>query len=98
MKKVLISLAAAGFLAGMGMTSVAIAQDETTVIHKDSDDGLHSKTVVHKESADGEHSKTMIAREDGSRTIIKRGRHHVKKVDIEPNGDKTIVKKEKDAD
>ncbi len=93
MKKILIPLAAASLIAGM--TSVAIAQ-ETTVIHKESADGEHSKTVVHKESADGEHSKTLIAREDGSRTIIKRGRHHVKKVHIEPNGDKTIVKKTAD--
>ena len=92
------------------MAGVATAQEDTTVIHKESTDGDsktvvhkesadgHSKTVVHKESADGAHSKTMVAREDGSRTIIKRGRHHVKRVDIDPNGDKTITKKEKDAD
>ena len=97
MKKVLIGLAAAGFFAGMGIASVATAQEDTTVIHKESADG-DSKTVVHKESADGEHSKTMIARDDGSKTVVKRGTHHVKRVDIEPNGDKTITKKEKDAD
>ena len=96
MKKVLISLAAAGFLIGMGAT-IATAQQDTTVVHKQDAYG-DSKTVVHKESADGEHSKTMVAREDGSKTIVKRGRHHVKRVDIEPNGDKTITKKEKDAD
>jgi hypothetical protein len=89
MKKLFVSLAAASFIAGL--TGSVIAQ-ETTVIHRESADGEQSKTVVHKESADGEHSKTLIAREDGSRTIIKRGRHHVKKVHIEPNGDKTIVK------
>ena len=50
-------------------------------------------TIMHKESADGVHSKTVVARSDGSKTIIKRGRHHVKKVHIEANGDKTIVKK-----
>ena len=123
MKKIVISLAAAGFLAGMGMASVATAQEDTTVIHKENADGdsktvvhkenaygdsktvIHkdnayggSKTVVHKESADGEHSKTMVAREDGSKTIVKRGRHHVKRVDIEPNGAKTIIKKEKDTE
>jgi len=109
MKKVVVSLAAAGFLAVMGIASVAAAQQDTTVIHKESTDGdsktvVHktnaygdSKTVVHKESADGEHSKTMVARADGSKTIVKRGTHHVKRVDIEPNGDKTITKKEKDA-
>jgi hypothetical protein len=64
-----------------GMAGVAMAQDTT---------------VIHKESADGEHSKTVVAREDGSKTIIKRGRHHVKKVHIEPNGDKTVVKKSVD--
>jgi ribosomal protein S20 len=119
MKKVVISLAAAGLLAGMGMASVATAQENTTVMHKETDDGgskkvvhkenaygdsktvLHkenpygdSKTVVHKESADGEHSKTMVAREDGSKTIVKRGRHQIKRVDIEPNGDKTVIKKD----
>ena len=109
MKKIVISLATAGFIAGMGMACIATAQEEKTVIHKEDADGnsktvVHkqnayggSKTVVHKESADGEHSKTMVAREDGSKTIVKRGRHHVKRVDIEPNGDKTITKKEKDA-
>jgi hypothetical protein len=71
--------------------------DSKTVVHKKSAYG-GSKTVVHHESGDGEHSKTMIAREDGSKTIVKRGRHHVKRVDVEPNGDTTIVKKEKDAD
>ena len=50
-------------------------------------------TVVHKESADGVHSKTVVARDDGSKTIIKRGRHHMKKINIEANGDKTVVKK-----
>jgi len=123
MKNVAISLAVAGFLAGMGIATVATAQEDTTVIHKESADGdsktvvhkenpygdsktvVHkenayggSKTVVHKESADGEHSKTMVAREDGSKTIVKRGTHHMKRVDVAPNGDKTITKKEKDAD
>jgi predicted lipoprotein with Yx(FWY)xxD motif len=123
MKKVVISLVAAGFLAGMGLASVATAQENTTVMHKENADGgsktvvhkenadgdsktvVHkenaygdSKTVVHKDSADGEHSKTRVAREDGSKTIVKRGRHHIKRVDIEPNGDKTIIKKEKEAD
>lgn len=79
MKKLLIAIAAAGFIAGTG--SAAIAQDTT---------------IIHKESADGDHAKTVIAREDGSRTIIKRGRHHVKKVHIDANGDKTIVKKSTD--
>ncbi len=80
MKKLLIALTAAGFLTGVG--GAAIAQEDTTVINK--------------ESADGDHAKTVIAREDGSRTIIKRGRHHVKKVHIDANGDKTIVKKSTD--
>ena len=61
-----------------GMTGAAMAQDAT---------------VIHKESANGEHSKTVVARENGSKTIIKRGKHHVKKVDIAPNGDKTVTKK-----
>lgn len=92
MKKLFISLAAATLIAGMG--SAAIAQ-ETTVIHKESADG-DSKTVVHKESADGEHSKTVIARDDDLKTIVKRGTHHMKKVDINANGDKTVVKKTTD--
>ena len=65
----------------VGVPSIAFAQDAT---------------VVHKESADGAHSKTVVARDDGSKTIIKRGRHHVKKVNIEANGDKTVVKKHTD--
>jgi len=36
---------------------------------------------------------SQVARNDGSRTVIKRGKHHVKKVDIDANGDKTVVKK-----
>ena len=123
MKNVIISVAAAAFLAGTGMASVAAAQENTTVIHKETADGdsktvVHkenaygdshtvvqkksalggSKTIVHHESADGEHSKTMVAREDGSKTIVKRGRHHVKRVDVDSNGDKTITTKHKDAD
>ncbi|MBA2589533.1 MAG: hypothetical protein H0U98_13025 [Alphaproteobacteria bacterium] len=121
MKNVVISLAAAGFFTGMGMASVAIAQENTTVMHTEHADGssktvvhkenpsgdsktvVHkensdgdSRTVVHKESADGEHAKTMVAREDGSKTIVKRGPHHTKRVDVEPNGDKTITKKDAD--
>ena len=123
MQKAAISLAAAGLLVGIGMGSVAIAQEDTTVIHHESADGdsktvvhkenefgdsktvVHkrnaygaSKTVVHNESGDGVHSNTLVAREDGSRTIVKRGRHHVKRVDIEPNGDATITKTVKDPD
>jgi len=90
MRKVLIGLATASLMAGM--TCAAVAKDTTTVIHKESADGQHSKTVMH-ESADGVHSKTVVARNDGSRTVIKRGKHHVKKVDIDANGDKTVVKK-----
>ena len=50
-------------------------------------------TVVHKESADGEHSKTVIKRENGSKTIVKRHGDQEKKVHIDANGDKTVVKK-----
>jgi hypothetical protein len=55
MKIVVISLVAAGLLAGVA--NVAIAQD-TTVIHKESADGDRSKTVM----KDSDGSKTVIKR------------------------------------
>ena len=79
MKNLLISLAVASFV--LVPAGAAMAQDTT---------------VIHKESADGLHSKTVVAHNDGSKTIVKRGVHHVKKVHIDANGDKTIVKKSAD--
>jgi hypothetical protein len=52
-------------------------------------------TVIHKESGNGD-SKTVVKRETGSKTIIKTNRHHVKKVNIHANGDKTIITKTRD--
>jgi hypothetical protein len=104
MKIVLVSLVTASLVTAAA--SVAFGQDTTTihkettdsgssktVIHKESADGEHAKTIVHKESADGEHAKTVVNRDDGSRTVIKRHGNRVKKVHIDPNGDKTIIKK-----
>lgn len=65
-------------VASLGMANVAIAQDDTT--------------VVHKESANGEHSKTVV-RHAGSKTVIKRHGLNVKKVHTDAAGDKTVVKK-----
>lgn len=50
-------------------------------------------TVVHKESADGEHSKTVIHKEDGSKTVIKKHGDTEKKVHTNADGSKVIVKK-----
>ena len=61
-----------------GFVGAAIAQDTT---------------VIHKETADGDHSKTIVKDSDGSKTVIKRHGDHVKKVHTDANGDKTIVKK-----
>ena len=53
-------------------------------------------TVMHKETADGMHSKTVVARSDGSKTIIKRHGSNVKKVHKFANGDKVIIHKTAD--
>ena len=63
-----------------GTANIAMAQDAT---------------VMHKESADGEHSKTVIKSDEG-KTVIKRHGTHMKKVHVDPNGDKTVVKKSVD--
>ena len=60
-----------------GVADIAMAQD-TTVIHKESGDGMYSKTVV-------KHA-------NGAKTVVKRHGVSVKKVHVEPNGDKTIIK------
>ena len=78
MKIALISLTAAALMAGV--VNVAVAQDQDT-------------TVIHKESSDGDHSKTVVKSDDGSKTVIKRHGDHVKKVHTDADGDKTIVKK-----
>ena len=72
----------AGFAAMALLTAAAgaaYAQDTTT--------------VVHKESADGEKSKTVIKKDDGSKTVVKRHGHTVKKTHTDAEGDKTVVKK-----
>ena len=79
MKKMIASIAAAGFLSAMA--GAAIAQETT---------------VMHKETADGMHSKTVVARSDGSKTIIKRHGSNVKKVHKFANGDKVIIHKTAD--
>ena len=77
MRTMFIGLVAASLVAGAA--NVAIAQD--------------SSTVIHKESADGEHSKTIVKHDDGSKTVIKRHGDQMKKVHTDANGDKTVVKK-----
>ena len=64
-----------------GIATIAVAQE---------------KTVIHKESADGEHSKTIVKHGDGSKTVIKRHGLRMKKIHTEPNGDKTVIKKDAD--
>lgn len=76
MKIMLISLVAASLVASL--TTIATAQDTT---------------VIHKESADGDHSKTVVKNDNGSKTIIKRHGTHMKKIHTDSNGDKTVVKK-----
>ena len=76
MRIVFIGLVAASLVAGAA--NVAIAQDST---------------VIHKESADGEHSKTIVKHDDGSKTVIKRHGDQMKKVHTDADGDKTVVKK-----
>ncbi|MBV9550562.1 MAG: hypothetical protein JO256_12920 [Alphaproteobacteria bacterium] len=51
----------------------------------------NTTTVVRHETAFGH--KTIVKHENGAKTIIKRHMNHVKKIHIEPNGDKTVVKK-----
>jgi hypothetical protein len=75
MKFALIGLTAASLV--MGMANVAIGQDTT---------------VIHKESADGDHSKTVV-KDDNGKTVTKRHGNNMKKVHTDPNGDKTVVKK-----
>jgi hypothetical protein len=75
MKIMFVGLVAASL--AMGVANVAAAQDTT---------------VVHKESANGEHSKTVI-KSAGSKTVIKRHGANVKKVHTDAAGDKTVVKK-----
>jgi hypothetical protein len=75
MKTIIAGVAA---LALMGGASLAYAQDTT---------------VVHKESADGEHSKTVIHKANGSKTVIKKNGDMTKKVHTSADGDKTVVKK-----
>ena len=77
MRKLLISLTAASFVTGMA--GAALAADTT---------------VIHKESADGSHSKTVVASDSGTKTIIKHRKHRVNKVHIHANGDTTIIKKD----
>lgn len=81
MKYVFPALLAGSIVAGF--TNVAVAQDST---------------VIHKESADGEHSKTVVKDEDGSKTVVKHNGNHMKKVHTDANGDKTVVKKTTDGD
>ena len=64
-----------------GFVSAAAAQDTT---------------VIHKESADGDHSKTVVKDSDGSKTVIKRHGDNMKKVHTDATGDKTVVKKTTD--
>ena len=79
MRTMFIGLIAASLVAGAA--NVALAQDST---------------VIHKESADGEHSKTIVKHDDGSKTVIKRHGDQMKKVHTDANGDKTVVKKTTD--
>ena len=72
--KMLIALMSASLVTG----AANIAMADTTVIHKESKDGIHSKTVV-------KHA-------NGAKTVVKRHGISVKKVHTEPNGDKTIIK------
>jgi hypothetical protein len=77
MRSLLVAMAALTMLGGAA--AVAQAQEATTVIHK--------------QDSDGDRSKTVIKRDDGSKTVIKRHGHHVKKVRTEADGDTTVVKK-----
>jgi hypothetical protein len=77
MKIILTSLFAASLISGVA--TVASAQED--------------KTVIHKESADGEKSKTIVKHEDGSKTMVKRDGDNMKKVHTDANGDKTVVTK-----
>ena len=79
MKTILITFISAALVTGY--VSAATAQDTT---------------VIHKESADGDHSKTIVKDSDGSKTVIKRHGDNVKKVHTDVNGDKTVVKKTTD--
>jgi len=76
MKIMIISLMSASLLTGVA--NLAMAED-TTVIHKESGDGMHSKTVV-------KHS-------NGAKTVVKRHGTSVKKSHTEPNGNKTVIEK-----
>ena len=76
-KAIIAGVAALAFAGSVG--AAAYAQDSTT--------------VVHKESADGEHSKTVVHKNDGSKTVVKRNGDSTKKVHTDANGDKTVVKK-----
>lgn len=73
-----MALAAIAALAMLGGVSIAVAQDTTTVVHRDDA---------------GDQSKTVIRHDNGARTVIKRHGNHVKKVHVSPNGDKTVIKK-----
>jgi hypothetical protein len=77
MRPLLVAMAA---LTLIGSAAAAQAQDSTT-------------TVIHKESTDGDRSKTVVKHDDGSKTVIKRHGHHVKKVHTDENGDTTVVRK-----
>ena len=79
MKIILASVISVALITGYA--SAAFAQDST---------------VIHKESADGDHSKTIVKDDDGSKTVIKRHGDHMKKIHTDANGDKTIVKKSAD--
>lgn len=72
------TLAVIATVAMLGGVSGAVAQESTTVVHR---------------NAAGDRSKTVVHHEDGATTVIKRHDNHVKKVHVSPNGDKTVVKK-----
>ena len=76
MKTILITIATLGLLAGTA--NFAMAQDTT---------------VIHKESANGEHSKTIVKHASGAKTVIKRHGTSVKKIHTNADGDKTTVEK-----
>lgn len=73
-----MALAAVAVVAMLGGVSGAVAQDTTTVVHRD---------------VAGDLSKTVVGHEDGASTVTKRHGNHVKKVHVSPNGDKTVVRK-----
>ena len=69
-----------------GLAAVALLSGSAAAYAQDT-------TVVHKESADGEHSKTVVHHANGAKTVIKHHGNVTKKVHTSPDGDKTVTKK-----